>query len=169
MNGITSSGASPARQMICNAVLLTCAWTTGHAQTMGMPGCVTDPASPATGADVPATYFGPAPSSVQKELVGPLQLLTAGKLDAKAATLQLPLYKGKVRQGNQTVWFILTDTTDRGNAEALGLNFAPKLFYSAVSARSVRTATLLRDGSLEFEAGTVDFSPDRVLTPGPGN
>jgi hypothetical protein len=106
---------------------------------------------------------------VQKELVGPLQLLTAGKLDAKAATITLPLYKGKVRQGNQTVWYILTDTTDRDNAAALGLNFSAKLFYAAVSSRAVRTATLQKDNTLMFDAGTVDFSPDHVVTPGPAS
>jgi hypothetical protein len=66
-------------------------------------------------------------------------LLTAGVLDQRAATITLPLYRGRVRQGNQTVWYILTDTTDRANAEALGLNFSAKLFYAAVS-RPVRTA-----------------------------
>jgi hypothetical protein len=139
-----------------------------EAQTPPGPGCVAGAPSPAIGADVPETYFGPAPSTVQKELVGPLQLLTSGELDRRAATITLPLYKGRVRQGNKTVWYVLTDTTDRGNAEALGLNFAPKLTYAAVSSRSVRTATLLRDNTLEFEAGSVDFTPDRVLTPTPG-
>jgi hypothetical protein len=145
--------------------MFACASAIVGAQTSPGPGCQIDPASPAIGTDVPATYFGPTPSSVQKELVGPLQLLTAGVLDKRAATITLPLYRGHVRQGNQTVWYILTDTTDRGNAEALGLNFAPKLFYSAVSSRSVRTATLQSDHTLQFEAGTVDFSPDRVVTP----
>ncbi len=32
------------------------------------------PAPPSIGADIPLTYFGPAPSTVQKELVGPQQL-----------------------------------------------------------------------------------------------
>ena len=136
------------------------------AQTSG-PGCIIDPASGAIGADVPETYFGPAPSSVQKELVGPLQLLTAGVLDARAATIVLPLYKGRVRSSNQTVWYVLTDTTDRNNAAALGLNFSAKMVYSAVSNNAVRTATLQPDGTLTFDAGTVDFSPDRQITPGP--
>ncbi len=131
------------------------------------PGCSILPASPAIGADVPETYFGPAPSSVQKELVGPLQLLTAGVLDARAGTITLPLYKGKVQSTGETVWYILTDTTDRDNAAALGLNFSAKLVYSAVSQRAVRTATLQRDATLLFDAGTVDFSPDRIVTPGP--
>ena len=29
------------------------------------------PAPPSIGADIPLTYFGPAPSDVQKELIGP--------------------------------------------------------------------------------------------------
>jgi hypothetical protein len=141
---------------------------TAAAQTTPGPGCQTGSASAAVGADVPATYFGPPPSTVQKELVGPLQLLTAGKLDSRNATITLPLYRGRVRQANRTVWYILTDTTDRANAEALGLNFSAKLIYAAVSSRSVRTATLQPDNTLEFEAGTVDFSPDLILTPASG-
>ena len=136
------------------------------AQSPG-PGCIIDPASPAIGTDIPETYFGPAPSSVLKELVGPLQLLTAGVLDPRARTITLPLYKGKVKSTNQTVWYILTDTTDRDNAAALGLNFSAKLVYSAVSPKAARTATLQEDTTLLFDAGTVDFSPDRIVRPGP--
>ena len=54
------------------------------------------PAPPSIGADVPVTYFGPAPSSVQPELIGPHQLLTAGVLDEDAGTITLPLYKGRM-------------------------------------------------------------------------
>lgn len=141
------------------------ACTVLHAQVTPLPGCKTSPASPATGTDIPETYFGPSASTVQKELLGPLQLLTAGKLDSRAGTIVLPLYRGRVLSTNQTVWYILTDTTDRDNAAALGLNFSAKLAYSAVSQRAVRTANLLKDGTLEFNAGTVDFSPDRLVTP----
>ena len=51
------------------------------------------PAPASTGADVPVAYFGPAPSSVEPELIGPHQLLTAGQLDLTAGTVKLPLYK----------------------------------------------------------------------------
>jgi hypothetical protein len=170
MNSQTQAGASPVCRTSWRIFLLAgCAIAAATAQTSGNAGCTFGAANAATGADVPATYFGPPPSTVQKELVGPLQLLTAGKLDAKAATLTLPLYKGKVRQGNQTVWYILTDTTDRDNAAALGLNFSAKLFYSAVSSRAVRTATLQKDNTLMFDAGTVDFSPAHSVTPGPAS
>ena len=156
---------NPPRIGTLMVLALSCAAMPIWGQNSG-PGCIINPASPAIGADVPETYFGVAPSSVQKELVGPLQLLTAGVLDARAATITLPLYKGRVRSTNETVWYILTDTTDRDNAAALGLNFSAKLVYSAVSPNAARTATLQRDTTLLFDAGTVDFSPDRTVTPG---
>lgn len=128
-------------------------------------GCRIRPASPATGADIPETYFGPAPSTVNPSLVGPALLLTAGEIDTTAETITLPLYRGEMRRGGQSVWYILTDTTDEGNAEALGLNFAAKLNFAATG-RGVRTATLMRDGLLIFDVGTVDFSPEREVVPG---
>jgi hypothetical protein len=78
------------------------------------------PAPPSIGADVPVTYFGPAPSSVKRELVGPFQLLKAGKVDLDKGTITLPLYEGSTRSG-QTVWYVVTDTDDKGNADALGI------------------------------------------------
>ena len=69
--------------------LLALAFATIYVGAQGLP-----PATPITeiqpspasiGADVPATYFGTAPSTVQKELIGPYQLL-----------LSWPLYSGSV-------------------------------------------------------------------------
>ena len=125
------------------------------------------PAPPSIGADIPLTYFGPAPSTVQKELIGPYQLLRSGQIDTDAGTIELPLYKGQMEDGT-TVWYILTDTTDEANAAALGINHAAKLAYGAVGA-GARVATLGEDASLTFENGTVDFSPERVVVPGEGD
>lgn len=122
------------------------------------------PPPPSVGAKVPATYFGPVPSDVKREYVGPYQLLKAGKIDFNAQTITLPLYEGKMKDGRK-VWYILTDTTDAGNAAALGLNFSAKLNYAAVG-RAVRHATLEKDTSLTFQSGTVDFSPKRRVVPG---
>jgi hypothetical protein len=121
------------------------------------------PAPPSIGADIPLTYFGPAPSTVQKELVGPLQLLRSGTVDMNQSTITLPLYQGHLRGTGETVWYILTDTTDKGNADSLGINWSPKLAYSATGAR---VATLLPNATLEFHSGTVDFSPEHRVTPG---
>ena len=121
------------------------------------------PSPPSIGADIPLTYFGPAPSTVQKELVGPLQLLRSGTIDMNESTITLPLYQGHIRESGERVWYILTDTTDKGNADALGLNWSPKLAYSASGAR---VATLASNATLEFHSGTVDFSPEHTVAPG---
>src|SRR4051794_20875177 len=40
-------------------------------------------------------------------------------------SVKLPLYHG--RENGRTVWYVLTDVSDAGLANQLGLNFAPKL------------------------------------------
>jgi hypothetical protein len=129
------------------------------------------PAPPSIGAGVPLTYFGPAPSMAQRELIGPYQLLKSGQVDLNASTITLPLYQGQVKaadgigggEARMNVWYILTDTTDKGNADALGLNWSPKLNYDATGAR---VATVQNNSTLLFNNGTVDFSPNRTVTPG---
>jgi hypothetical protein len=116
--------------------------------------------------DIANAYFSLTRANTQRELAGPLQLLS-GRLDARAGTITLPLYRGRVRNGNRTVYYILTDTTDENAARALGINHGPKLAFTAFSDRAVRTAQLQRDGTLLFDSGTVDFSPERRVTPGP--
>ena len=123
------------------------------------------PAPAAVGTDIPATYFGPPPSEVDKNLVGPVELLRAGEIDMEAGTITLPLYEGRMADGTP-VWYVLTDTTDEANAEALGLNHSAKLAYADVEG-AVRTGTLENDLTLTFDQGTVDFAPEHVLTPGP--
>ena len=125
------------------------------------------PAPPSIGADIPLTYFGPAPSTVQKELIGPHQLLRSGQIDTTAGTIELPLYEGQMEDGTP-VWYVLTDTTDEANAAALGINHAAKLAYGAVGA-GARIGTLGEDASLTFQSGTVDFSPERTVVPGEGD
>ena len=126
------------------------------------------PAPPSIGADIPLTYFGPAPSDVQKELIGPFQLLKSGKMNVDKGTITLPLYKGKMSSG-ETVWYIVTDSTDFFNAQQLGINHSPKLAYTDLG-KAVRTARLVRGDDkqpmLIFSQGKVDFSPVHSVTPG---
>lgn len=123
------------------------------------------PSPPSIGSDIPVTYFGPPPSSVEPELIGPVQLLTAGVLDEDAGTITLPLYRGELKETGEYVWYIVTDTTDADAALALGLNHAGKLAF-ADNGRAVRPAETRQDGTLMFHAGSVDFSPERFVTPG---
>ena len=128
------------------------------------PGCNLFPPSAAVGAGVDPSYFGPPPSQSNPSLVGPLQLLRSGTVDFQEGTITLPLYKGKMKSGGKTVWFILTDTDDEQAARSLGLNFSQKLAFSAVGAR---TGNLDANGEIVFDRGKVDFSPERRIVPGP--
>ena len=140
--------------------------TPGASFATGMASGNPLPPPPSTGSEVPLTYFGPLPSEVQKELVGPVKLLRAGTIDVQAGTITLPLYLGHMRADGKSVWYILTDTTDKGNAEDLGLNWSPKLAYAGAGGRAVRDAFMEQDTSLTFQKGTVDFSPERQIVPG---
>jgi hypothetical protein len=116
------------------------------------------------GATVPLTYFGPSPSETNPSLVGPVQLLKSGTVDAAHGTITLPLYLGHMKGSNKNVWYILTDVDDPNVAAELGLNFSAKLTFASNAAR---TANLAADGTLVFDKGTVDFSPVRNIVPGP--
>ena len=79
--------------------------------------------------------------------------------------MKLPLYKGHMKDTGKTVWFILTDTSDEGQAAALGINYSAKLQYAA-TCRAARNGDFANDGSVVFEEGTVDFAPVHSVTPG---
>src|ERR671915_1988090 len=58
------------------------------------------PAPPSIGADVPLTYFAPPGSTDEQGLIGPLQLLRSGPVDLDAGTITLPLYEGRLGNGD---------------------------------------------------------------------
>jgi hypothetical protein len=127
------------------------------------PGCNVFPASANIGTAVGLSYFGPPPSTVNQSLVGPVQLLNTGQIDATSGTITIPLYLGHMKSG-LNVWYILTDVDDPGVAAELGLNFSAKMSFMG---NAVRTANIDQNADLVFNAGTVDFSPNRSVTPGP--
>ncbi len=80
----------------------------------------------------------------------------------------LPLHKGNV--DGEPVWFVITDTSDEGIANDLGLNFAPKLSNITTGcplcAQQVESKSrILGESEVTFE-GKPDFSPERLLDPG---
>ncbi len=128
------------------------------------PGCNLFPAPPSIGATVNLSYFGPSPSTVNRSLVGPVQLLNSGPVNATAGTITIPLYLGHMKNGKK-VWYVLLDVDDSDVANELGLNFSAKLTFAA--ANGARTANFDQNNDLVFDKGTVDFSPVRSITPGP--
>ena len=91
-------------------------------------------------------------------------VLLQGALDLVHDTITLPLHEGALADGRK-VWFVLTDTDDRAEAERRGLAYAPELSAAANVAGS-RRAEVDASDTFVFAAGTVDFSPRRSLTPG---
>jgi hypothetical protein len=128
------------------------------------PGCDVFPAPASTGTAVPLSYFGPPPSTVNRSLVGPVQLLNTGQIDTANGTITIPLYLGHMKGSGKNVWYILTDVDDSNVADELGLNFSAKLTFAATAAR---TANFDTQGNLIFDKGTVDFSKVRSILPGP--
>ncbi len=100
-------------------------------------------------------------------------------LDLETANITLPIFKGQ--HDGETVWYIVTESSDQENAERLGVNFAPKL-ANALGTAAVQNARFINANTgkpipgspsikshgvvLEFD-GTVDFSPERIVVPGP--
>src|SRR6202012_5187923 len=134
------------------------------ARDLGQPGCDLFPAPASIGTNVPLSYFGPSPSTVNQSLVGPVQLLNTGQVDATAGTITIPLYKGSVKSTGKTAWYILTDVSDEGVAQELGLNFSAKLNFVNTAAR---TGNLDANGNIVFDKGTVNFAAVRHLVAGP--
>ncbi len=98
----------------------------------------------------------------------PNQLESAINVDKVNHTATLPLYKGEF--GDQRVWFVITESSDLTEAVRLGVNWAPKL-ANALGTAAVQHATLHgrqldRTSVVDF-SGTVDFSGQRVVVPGP--
>src|SRR5712672_3949058 len=144
------------------------------------PGCNIIPPLASIGTKVDISQFPPPDSLTNPDLAGPVQLLKSGKFDIPIeqltginvpagnprGTITLPLYKGAVNtpSGLKPAWYVILDAGDQAEAERLGVNFSKKLHNAGDAARP---ATRRADGTFLFESGIVDFSPDRLVIPGP--
>ena len=129
-----------------------------------------DIADPSFATAIQAGYQGPMASYDKHELVGPVDLLRNGHVNYGVnPTFTLPLYKG-TSAANTTYWWIVTDSSDEGNAKQLGLNFAPKLRFAAQGQTSggLKGAEQLDivNNTVGGRQGMVDFSPVRNIVPG---
>lgn len=83
--------------------------------------------------------------------------------DDTAGTATLPLFTGVGPDGGD-VFYVITESSDPADAEQRGVNAAPKL-ANALGTKAVQKVT--QDGDTITFAGTVDFAPERSVTPGP--
>lgn len=127
--------------------------------------------------------FGPPDREIPALFAGAIDF------DREARTVTLPLYTGEGPDG-QAVYYIITETSDFRTSDFGDVNWAPKL-ANALSTEAVQTAAvrtrrgtpartprtppggprfvnLLQKGLFTVQfPGTVDFSPERSVVPGP--
>lgn len=87
-------------------------------------------------------------------------LITSAKsVDADAQTVTLPLFKGTA--AGKTVWYIVTESSDKADASKRGVNYSPQLKDTGIAQHGKGDGTVLAfDGAPTFSAG-------RVFKPGP--
>lgn len=90
-------------------------------------------------------------------------LLDAATENVVTDTATLPIRQG-VDAGGQAFWYTVTEASTKSAAESRGVNHSPKLAL-ARGTDAVQTGRFV-GGVLHLEA-TVDFSPERVVTPDP--
>ena len=105
--------------------------------------------------------FGPDSFFLPNTVQGP----TSFRENAGPTVVTYPLYHG-TSQGRD-VSYVITDASNLSVAQALGVNYTPKLAQAAGTAAVQNSTSQVGSGNgIDFPA-SVDFSPAHVLVPGP--
>ena len=105
--------------------------------------------------------FGPESFFLPKTIQGP----TSFTENTGPTTVTYPFYRG-TSQGRD-VRYVITDASTLSAAQALGVNYVPKLANAAGTAAVQNSSSEIGSGNgIDFPA-SVDFSPTRVIIPGP--
>ncbi len=83
-------------------------------------------------------------------------------VNVAADTVTLPLYTGTA--AGKTVYYVITDSSNKADAAKRGVNWAPRL-ARALNTKAVQTASV--SGGQVSVPGGVDFAPQGVVVPGP--
>lgn len=105
--------------------------------------------------------FGPSSFFINENQQGPTGF-QEGPPTSKP-TVILPLRRGTA--AGHLVYYVITDASTQAVAQALGVNFTPKLANAAGTAAVQRSTS--NDPTAFDVPGDVDFSPAHVLVPGP--
>lgn len=89
-------------------------------------------------------------------------LLKSAVENADFTEVTLPIFEG--RRNGEAAWFVVTESSDKADAERRGVHWSPKL-ANAKGTVAVQKV-MVKNGMIEFLGG-VDFAPERVVTPGP--
>ncbi|HEX4018219.1 MAG TPA: FHA domain-containing protein [Frankiaceae bacterium] len=93
---------------------------------------------------------------------GHFRFLTSACEDSHSLIAQLPLQQGT--SGGKTVYYVVTESSDKADAAARKVNYSPKL-ANAIGSPAVQTATI-NNGVIDFPS-TVNFAHTRSLVAGP--
>lgn len=114
----------------------------------------------AIGAAAAVTLAAPAvPASAGDRT---LFITSAVAVNTSTGTVTLPLHRGM--SSGRTVWYVVTESSDRDDAERRGVNFSGPMRH-VLGTRAVQKTRLVH-GVVDFP-GTVNFAPKRVVVPGP--
>jgi hypothetical protein len=91
-------------------------------------------------------------------------LLTSGVEDTVNDTITLPLFRGY--SGNKVFWYVITESSSKDDASRRGVNWSPKL-RNAVGTAAVQNGVKVNNTLYLRAQSSVDFSPNRVVVPGP--
>lgn len=116
-------------------------------------------AAGAIGTATVVTVFAPLPASASETKIF---IKSAVAVNTRAGTVTLPLHRGS--SAGRVVWYVITESSNKKDAERRGINFSEPL-GNALGTRAVQRARVVH-GVIDFP-GTVDFSPTRVVVPGP--
>nr|MBI3613804.1 hypothetical protein [Nitrospirota bacterium] len=87
-------------------------------------------------------------------------LLKSAAENADFTEVTLPIFEGQ-RTG-ETVWFVVTESSDRADAEARGVHYSPKMANGKGTLAVQKVG--MANGRVQF-LGSVDFAPERVVVP----
>ena len=157
--------ASISRALIVRAIALTAVLAPVGAVSALHPGtalAASQPLAPArcfAQVGVDHVVFGPDSFFEPVTVQGP----TSFRENAGPTVVTYPLYRG-TSQGRD-VSYVITDASNLSVAQALGVNYAPKLAQAAGTAAVQNSTAQIGSGNgIDFPA-SVDFSPARLLTP----
>jgi hypothetical protein len=87
-------------------------------------------------------------------------LLKSAVENADYTEVTLPIFEG--RRNGEPVWFVVTESSDKADAEQRRVHWSPKM-ANGKGTLAVQQAAMI-DGRVHF-LGSVDFTPERVVTP----
>ena len=153
------------RAVIARAIALAAVLAPAGALTALQPGTAQAASQPHLPArcfaqvGVDHVVFGPDSFFQPPTVQGP----TSFKENAGPTIVTYPLYRG-TSQGRD-VYYVITDASNLSVAQALGVNYTPKLARAAGTAAVQNSASQIGSGNgIDFPA-SVDFAPAHVLTP----